>query len=138
MRLNRTLVAALFLSAVPCIAQDWNAIVADAVEAALSTNHAVSGEELYRSASTLSFATYVAAVVDVGIISPRDLHYCIPQGVVSAQIADVVRKYLVENPARRHLGGAHLVRAALRDAWPCPWIPSPAPTPKPPAPKPTL
>ena len=43
---------------------------------------------------------------------------CVPGGVTPAQMADVVIKYLTENPKDRNISAASLVAGALADAWP--------------------
>ena len=44
---------------------------------------------------------------------------CPPAGVVSTQFADVVCRYLEENPEHRHWRAAYQVHNALIGAWPC-------------------
>ena len=45
--------------------------------------------------------------------------YCIPDAAKATQGADVVCKYLADNPAQRNKSAASLVRQALIAAWPC-------------------
>lgn len=45
--------------------------------------------------------------------------FCVPANVTSGQLADIVKKYLAENPASRHADAAALVSAALIAVWPC-------------------
>ncbi len=95
--------------------------VRNAVEAHLSSRNLFTGEELYRQGEGPVFHAYVTGVFDAGSMTGPPLRmYCLPAGVTDRQIADVALKYLRENPAHRHLGAAHLVRRAFRDAWPCP------------------
>ena len=44
---------------------------------------------------------------------------CVPDGVTKGQLADVVRKYLEENPQRRHADAGRLVPEALNAAFGC-------------------
>ena len=46
--------------------------------------------------------------------------FCEPNGVTGGQLRDIVTKWLIENPAKRHLAGEVLVGEALIDAFPCP------------------
>lgn len=48
------------------------------------------------------------------------LGICQPAGVTGDQIIDVVKKFLEENPERRHEDASALVYSALFDAFPCP------------------
>lgn len=45
--------------------------------------------------------------------------YCIPDAAKATRGADVVCKYLADNPAQRDKNAAYLVRQALIAAWPC-------------------
>jgi Rap1a immunity proteins len=45
--------------------------------------------------------------------------YCIPTGVTTGQVADVICKYLKDNPADRHKSAADLVTTALNDVRAC-------------------
>ena len=44
---------------------------------------------------------------------------CVPLGVQTSQLQDIVVPFLVANPARRHYGGALLVAEALAQGFPC-------------------
>ena len=67
---------------------------------------------------------YVTGIVDTlealqsrGILPPTAL--CVPEEVTKGQLADVVLKYLEQNPERRHLEAGSLVPEALNRAFPC-------------------
>lgn len=45
--------------------------------------------------------------------------FCVPKGAVIEQITDVARKYLNENPERRHFAAHSLVTTALSKSFPC-------------------
>ncbi len=45
---------------------------------------------------------------------------CVPENVTTGQTADVIVRFLEQNPARRHEGAVWLSFAALREAFPCP------------------
>lgn len=44
---------------------------------------------------------------------------CVSGNVTSRQLADVVVKYIRDNPKDRHLNAATISALAFRDAWPC-------------------
>jgi hypothetical protein len=45
--------------------------------------------------------------------------FCPHKGVLAQQVRDIVKKWLEDNPEYRHLNAAHLVAAALANAFPC-------------------
>lgn len=45
--------------------------------------------------------------------------YCLPTSVTVGQVADVVRKYLQDNPATRHQYPNALIKFALSETFPC-------------------
>jgi Rap1a immunity proteins len=47
--------------------------------------------------------------------------WCLPKGVETGQMVDVVTKYLESHPADRHIEADYLVAHALAEAWPCEW-----------------
>jgi hypothetical protein len=59
---------------------------------------------------------YVAGVVDM---TRGDFH-CAPANVTLGQVRDMVRNYLVNTPANRHMNGSVLVTLPLMNVWPCP------------------
>lgn len=63
---------------------------------------------------------YAHGFVD-GAISVLDAEdsICLPK-VTHGQIHDVVKQFLKENPAKRHLSAVLLVLLATNEAWPCP------------------
>ena len=65
---------------------------------------------------------YVLGIYDslvlAGIGDPV-LRICPPIGVSNEQNRDIVRKYLRDNPEKRHKGAHYLVAVALLSAFPC-------------------
>lgn len=47
------------------------------------------------------------------------LGVCVSESVIPVQIVDVVKKYLVENPANRNFSARMIVYVALAQAFPC-------------------
>jgi len=45
--------------------------------------------------------------------------FCIPDGVTSKQLGDIVEKYLINNPQNRHQNAMGLSHIALTQVWPC-------------------
>jgi len=67
---------------------------------------------------------YIGGVNDnemshVAAASGKGRRYCLPHGVDLDQLRKVVRQYLENNPAKLHLPGQILVKAALEQAFPC-------------------
>ena len=59
---------------------------------------------------------YVTGIVDtIEALQAR----CVPEESTKGQLADVVIKYLEQNPERRHLEAGSLVPEALNRAFPC-------------------
>jgi len=58
---------------------------------------------------------YVTGVIDA---TAGSLH-CPPATSTAGQARDIVRKYLEENPAYRHLSASVLIEVALARHWPC-------------------
>lgn len=58
---------------------------------------------------------YVMGVADVHHNSTQ----CAPEGVTSGQMRDMVRNYLTNTPAIRHLPADLLVLQVLKATWPC-------------------
>ncbi|MGC1176347.1 Rap1a/Tai family immunity protein [Polaromonas sp.] len=50
---------------------------------------------------------------------PGDGGLCVPPSVNYGQLSDVVKKWLSENPARRHEPPISLIFSALNSAFPC-------------------
>jgi hypothetical protein len=44
---------------------------------------------------------------------------CVTGNVTSAQMADVLVKYIRNNPKDRHLNAATIAPLAFKEAWPC-------------------
>ena len=59
---------------------------------------------------------YVAGVVDM----TRGEYHCAPANVTLGQVRDMVRNYIYNNPANRHMNGSVLVALPLVEIWPCP------------------
>jgi hypothetical protein len=59
---------------------------------------------------------YVMGVFDVG----AGVVQCAPENVTAGQARDMVRNYLDNTPATRHLNAEAQVRYVLSTAWPCP------------------
>jgi hypothetical protein len=74
-----------------------------------------------------SFATgvcygYVKAIAEVMAVSPKGVHgfrACFPAENTWRQAVDAVKRYLDQNPGKRHFAGLALVPAALAEAFPC-------------------
>jgi hypothetical protein len=88
----------------------------------------VTGEELHAVCSDLAVddrcQMYVAGVADAllglresGALQTTD--FCLMVGIDTAQVADVVERYLSSNPEQRKLPTVTLILDALRDAFPC-------------------
>ena len=58
---------------------------------------------------------YIAGVHD----SYDGIMFCTPRTATLAQIAEVVRQYLIRNPAKWNQAGSLLTIQALQDAFPC-------------------
>ena len=44
---------------------------------------------------------------------------CVPVGVTRGQLTDIVRRWLRDNPDKRHASAHYLVAAALKEKFPC-------------------
>lgn len=58
---------------------------------------------------------YVMGVADVH----HNITQCAPDGVTAGQMRDMVRNYLNNTPAVRHLPAAPLILHVLKGTWPC-------------------
>ena len=58
---------------------------------------------------------YVMGVADSG----HGINYCPPESVTSGQLRDMVRNYLTNTPAVRHLAADSLVTHVIKSQWPC-------------------
>lgn len=58
---------------------------------------------------------YVMGVADTLMF----INHCPPPEVTAGQMRDMVRNYLTNVPAERHLSGDVLVNRVLKAAWPC-------------------
>lgn len=58
---------------------------------------------------------YITGVYDVG----RSVIHCGPPNVTAGQINDMVKNYLTNTPAERHLTGDTIVNRVLKAVWPC-------------------
>lgn len=58
---------------------------------------------------------YVAGVADVGL----GFIHCAPTNLTAGQLNDMVKNYLENMPAERHLSGDTIVNKVLKSVWPC-------------------
>ena len=58
---------------------------------------------------------YIVGVYDVG----RGVLHCGPSNVTAGQINDMIKNYLENIPADRHLTGDTIVNKVLKAVWPC-------------------
>ncbi len=86
----------------------------------------ISGHELFEACSeTISravCASYVAGIADGlehAVIKGSKRLICYPEKANVGQMTDVTRKYLSDNPEKRHLPASLLVFNALSVAFPC-------------------
>jgi hypothetical protein len=98
-------------------------IAALAFAAASTASHAqfIDGNRLLERMSDESTVKqmvalgYVLGVAD----SFAESEICIPQNVQASQLADIVRRWLQNNPDKRHVSAAAIVLVSLRSVWPC-------------------
>jgi hypothetical protein len=55
----------------------------------------------------------------LGVHDAHDRAICIPDGVKSGQVLDVVKRYLRNHPEERHHQASSLVLGALKETFPC-------------------
>lgn len=58
---------------------------------------------------------YIAGVADMGM----GVIHCGPPNITAGQLNDMVRNYLENTPADRHLTGDTIVNKVLKAMWPC-------------------
>ncbi len=58
---------------------------------------------------------YITGVTDALL----GITHCPPDNVTAGQVRDMVRNYLENNPAIRHLPANQIVVSVLRGVWPC-------------------
>ena len=58
---------------------------------------------------------YITGVFDAG----RSIVHCPPNNITAGQINDMVKNYLTNVPADRHLTGDTIVFKVLKATWPC-------------------
>lgn len=58
---------------------------------------------------------YVVGVADMG----RGYVNCMPENATAGQVYDMVKNYLQNTPAERHLTGDIIVNRVLKAVWPC-------------------
>ena len=58
---------------------------------------------------------YIAGIADMGV----GVVHCAPPNVTAGQLNDMVRNYLDNTPADRHLSGDTIVNKVLKTVWPC-------------------
>jgi len=62
--------------------------------------------------------TYVVGVVD-GFLATNEVPFCLPKDVTTGQLAAISKKYLTDNPEKRHFTAASNIAVALGKAFPC-------------------
>jgi len=58
---------------------------------------------------------YIMGVADLGY----GVIHCPPETVTAGQLRDMVRNYLTNTPAERHLSADTVINRVLRSTWPC-------------------
>jgi len=58
---------------------------------------------------------YIVGIADMG----RGFVNCMPENATAGQINDMVKNYLINTPADRHLTGDVIVNKVLKAVWPC-------------------
>lgn len=58
---------------------------------------------------------YITGVFDTG----RSVIHCPPSNITAGQLNDMVKNYLINVPAERHLTGDTIVNRVLKAMWPC-------------------
>jgi hypothetical protein len=58
---------------------------------------------------------YIVGVADMG----RGFVNCMPENATAGQINDMVKNYLINTPADRHMTGDVIVNKVLKAVWPC-------------------
>jgi len=101
---------------------------------ALATSaFAITGNDLYRdlqkptsSIEGITTLAYLRGFLDANAIyeirAKREGYiaaFCMPPGATMTQTRDVLKQYLHDNPAKRHLDAGVLAYSALGTAWPC-------------------
>jgi hypothetical protein len=64
---------------------------------------------------------FVQGVFDVYV----DVTICPPSNVTAGQLNDMIKNYLTNIPAHRHLTAESLINQALKSVWPCKQQPAP-------------
>jgi hypothetical protein len=76
---------------------------------------------------TIACTTYVTGLIDganlVSLRNGEELPFCIPPTATAGQLADVFKKELHDDPARRNLWGSSILWNAMTKAFPCPTPP---------------
>ncbi|MDP1542419.1 MAG: Rap1a/Tai family immunity protein [Polycyclovorans sp.] len=90
----------------------------------------LAGKERYENSapgsdplSWFAYQYYVLGVFDAYSVSEKlteQYSFCVPDGVTSNQLFDVVAKYLNGNPEHLHIPAGVLVYVSLQKAFPCP------------------
>lgn len=58
---------------------------------------------------------YIAGVADMGM----GIVHCAPYNVTAGQLNDMIKNYLENTPADRHLTGDVVINKVLKAMWPC-------------------
>ncbi len=80
---------------------------------------ACTGKETYDRTFCLGYVSGVHDTLD-GFTADTGGKYCVPRTVSSGQLADLITKFLRDNPGRRRLAAARIVGEAITRTFPCP------------------
>jgi len=58
---------------------------------------------------------YVVGIADMGL----GVVHCAPSNMTAGQLNDMIKNYLENTPAERHLTGDTIVNKVLKTMWPC-------------------
>jgi len=87
------------------------------------TAHAefMDGNELlsYMNSSSTTNRSYALGYVAGVSDALRGVTLCYPENVTNGQINDMIKNYLTNIPAERHIAADRLVNKALVAVWPC-------------------
>lgn len=111
----RVFILALAFTSFP-VAADWTEIAERRLDESTPAFHTGNTLLTLQTNDRLIFIGFVIGVHDA---AKRHAKFCSPDGATSGQLADVVTKYLRENPARRAEQAHWLVQDAFTAAWPC-------------------
>jgi hypothetical protein len=79
-----------------------------------------TGNEYYRFLNSPEVVDSLMAMQYMfGVIDTKFSTYCIPGGVIPGQLMEIVKRYLEQNPDKRHLAAPVLINMALNKNFPC-------------------